>query len=117
MDVNEAIQAHAHWKGKLAAYIAKPNHSLNADSLSRDNECELGKWLYGEGRKQSGWAGYAQLISDHARFHKAAGEIVRKADAGERMEESVSLGGKSEYSSASSAVVGSLMKLMREIGK
>lgn len=116
MDVDQAIHAHVGWKGKLAAYIAKPDHSLSPDSFSRDSECELGKWLHGEGRKQSGWPGFAQLVSDHAKFHKAAAEIVKQADSGRQMKESVSLGSKSEYSVASNAVVGALMKLKHHLG-
>ena len=115
LDIKQAIDVHVRWKQKLTAYVAKPDRSLNAVALSQDNQCELGKWLHGEGQKQSNWAGYAQLVSEHARFHKAASAVVKNADAGQRMTESVSLGGSSEYSTASNTVVTMLMKMMREV--
>jgi len=53
-------------------------------------------------------------MADHARFHRAAGEIIRKADAGQIKSEDLALGTKSDYAAASSAVVTSLMKIQRQ---
>lgn len=53
MNFQEAITAHTQWKMKLASYIAKPDHSLNASELGMDNKCLLGQWLHGEGHKHS----------------------------------------------------------------
>jgi len=113
MDFQQAIHVHVSWKSKLAAYIAKPDHSLNPATVSQETNCELGKWLKGEGAKFAKSAEFATLVSDHARFHKAAGEIIRKADAGQKVSEEVCLGSKSEYATASNTVVGSLMKMAK----
>ena len=43
MDFNRAIQVHARWKGRLAAYIVKPDRSLDANATSRDDRCDLGQ--------------------------------------------------------------------------
>jgi hypothetical protein len=115
MDFDSAIHAHASWKSKLACYIAKPDHSLNAATLSADNQCELGRWLQGEGRKYAALPEFKQLVVDHAHFHKAAGEVVRKADSGERVGDEIALGAKSEYALASGSVVATLMKMKAKV--
>jgi len=114
IDFANAIDVHVKWRAKLAAYIANPDQSLSVATVGKDNNCELGKWLHGEGRKFAGMPAYAQVMADHARFHRAAGEIIRKADAGQIKSEDLALGTKSDYAAASSAVVTSLMKIQRQ---
>ncbi len=115
MDINAAIQAHVNWKTKLAIYIANPDHSLKVSEVSQHEQCELGRWLNGEGRKFAALPEFTQLAADHARFHHAAAEIIRKADSGERVQEDIALGARSEYAAASNAVVTSLMKIKSKI--
>jgi len=111
MNFDRAVEAHAKWKAKLARYIARPDRSLNADETAKDDRCELGQWLHGKGQRFGNLAEFAQLVRDHAHFHAAAGEIIRKADAGQISGEAVALGGASEYARVSTAVVESLMKI------
>ena len=111
MDFQQAIQAHVDWKIKLASYLARPDHSLNAATVSQESGCELGRWLKGEGRKYAASPEFVKLVADHARFHMAASEVIRKADSGQRVAEEVALGARSEYASASNAVVAALMKM------
>jgi methyl-accepting chemotaxis protein len=113
MDFDQAISCHVQWKSKLAAYVAKPDHSLNAAAISRDSDCELGKWLSGEGQKYSRMPEFRKLVADHAHFHAAAADVVRKADAGRHASEEVALGSKSAYAAASNAVVTALMHMKK----
>jgi hypothetical protein len=115
MNFNQAIEAHVNWKSKLAKYIAKPNHTLNAATVSQEANCDLGKWLKGEGARFATTPEFTALIQDHARFHKAAGEIIQRADAGQCVSEEIALGARSEYASASNAVVGSLMRMKMKV--
>ncbi len=115
MDLDNAISVHVQWKSKLTAFIARPDNSLNADSVAKENQCELGQWLYGEGRAHSKLPEFAKVASDHQRFHKAAGEVIRKAQSGVNMTEEVALGAKSEYAAASNAVVGSLLSMKKKL--
>ena len=115
IDFAHAIEAHAKWKKKLAAYIAHPDHSLNAETTSKDNACPLGKWLHGEGRQYANLLEFKRAVDDHARFHAAAGAIIRKADSGQRLIDEVALGGKSEFATASQAVVTALMQLKKKL--
>ena len=111
MDFNDAIKAHSSWKMKLSAYIRKPDGSLKVVDVEPDNKCELGKWIYGEGAKHSTMLEYGTLKTEHAKFHKCAAAVVKKADSGQNVSEEVALGGSSDFSQASSAVVSAIMKM------
>lgn len=113
MNFEDAIQAHGSWKLKLATYIRKPDGKYKATDVERDNVCELGCWLHGDGRRLASLSEYQALKASHARFHKAAGEIIRKADAGENMSDQVSLGANSAYAAASKEVVNAIMAMRR----
>lgn len=114
MDFDGAIKAHSAWKMKLSQYLAKPDGSLKPADIQQDNKCDLGKWIYGEGAEFSTLSEYNTLKTEHATFHKCAAEVVRKADSGQSVSEEVALGSKSEFATASSAVVGAIMSMRRK---
>lgn len=111
MDFDEAIKAHAAWKLKLSTYLKKPDGSLKPVDVEVDNKCNLGQWIYGEGSKLSNFSEYATLKNEHNKFHKAAAEVIRKADRGESITDEIALGSKSAFGSASSAVVSAIMSM------
>ena len=115
MEFDQAIAAHAAWKSKLAKYLKNPDHSLEPSKVAADDQCELGKWIAGEGRKFTKLPEFATVKSDHARFHKAAASVVQRADAGQNVSEEVVLGGKSEFAMASASVVRSIMALKAKV--
>jgi hypothetical protein len=100
---------------KLAAYLKAPDRSLNAAEIGQDNKCELGRWIEANRAAHSALPEFATLKKEHTRFHRAAGDVVRRADAGERVTEEVALGAKSEYASASGAVVSALMAISKKV--
>jgi len=79
--------------------------------LKSPRQCELGKWLRGEGQKYTKSPEFAKLFADHTHFHKAAGEVARKADSGQQ----VTLGSHSEFATASAALVKSLMAMKSKL--
>ena len=96
MDFDSAVKAHSAWKQKLANYIEEPDGSLEAGLVSRDDRCELGQWLHGEGRSQSSTT-YEDLLTAHAGFHRCAGDLVDRINRGDRVDPEVSLGATSEF--------------------
>jgi hypothetical protein len=116
MEFDQAIAAHAAWKSKLAKYLKNPDHSLEPSKVAADDQCELGKWIAGEGRKFTKLPEFATVKSDHARFHKVAADIVQRANSGQQVAEEVALGAKSEFATASSSVVRSIMALKAKVG-
>lgn len=117
MNFNDAVKAHAAWKFKLSDYIRKPDRSLSADHVCKDNQCELGKWIYSEGLSYNTLPEYTHLKTEHARFHKAAGDIIRQADSGANVTDAIALGGDSEFSKASTAVVSAIMAMQSKVTK
>lgn len=115
MDFNEAIAAHSAWKTKLKTYLKNPDRSLKAADIEVDNKCVLGQWIYGEGKKWSSTAGYSELKTEHAKFHKAAADIVRRADSGQSVCEEVTIGAASDFGTASAAVVRHIVRMREKV--
>ena len=112
MNFDDAIAAHSGWKMKLASYVRKPNGSLKTANIEPDNKCPLGQWIHGEGAKYNNTHPEFRVLKlEHARFHRAAAEVVRKADSGQNVTEEIALGAKSEFARTSAAVVTSIMKM------
>lgn len=114
MDLNNAIQAHAEWKVKLRAAIAK-KEKMDDTKLSKDNVCSLGQWLHGEGKGPYGrLASYARCVEEHAKFHRCAGDVARTINAGRLSEAEAMLGHGTPYSGASNAVALAVTALKKE---
>jgi methyl-accepting chemotaxis protein len=114
MNFDDAIKAHAEWKMRLASYLRNPDRSLDPNSVCKDNQCALGKWIYGEGSVHRHLPEYAALKRGHAEFHRAAADIIRRADRGEKVQEEVMLGSKSGYAQLSSSVIQAIMSMRQK---
>ncbi len=90
---------------KLSAYIKNPDDSLNPETVCKDDQCALGKWIYGEGSTYSNEAEFGMLKTAHANFHKEAANIVRRAKNGEKVTDEIALGAKSKFAEFSTQVV------------
>jgi hypothetical protein len=115
MKFDEAIQAHAAWKIKLTTYIRKPDGVLKSANVRVDDKCALGQWLHGDGKKHASLAEYGTLISEHARFHRAAGDVIDRADKGLETNGDQALNLDSEYGVASRSVVKSIKNLQKKV--
>lgn len=115
MDLCNAIQKHAEWKFKFRNAI-HANETLDAAAISKDNNCEVGKWLYGEAKTLYGRRPiHAKCLAAHAAFHVEAGKVAvavnaKKVDETERM-----LSAGSGFSEASKKVGVALIELKVEI--
>lgn len=113
MDFDQAMATHTKWKVRLAHYLAKHDGSLEPNQVALDNQCELGKWIYGEGARHRGLPEYTKLKNAHQRFHKAAAAIVERANEGFSVAEQIQLGACSAFTQASSAVVMALVGMKK----
>jgi methyl-accepting chemotaxis protein len=69
--------AHLNWKARLsqaAAGILK--ETLDPSAISRDDVCEMGRWIHGAGRSLEGHPLYPDLVRQHAAFHQCAGKVA-----------------------------------------
>ncbi|HEX5786131.1 MAG TPA: methyl-accepting chemotaxis protein [Burkholderiaceae bacterium] len=75
IDVDAIIDAHRQWKVKLRDAI-ETHATVDTATLSRDDCCALGKWIYGDGGSRLGHnASFTQLIERHKVFHHVAGQV------------------------------------------
>lgn len=76
MNLDTAIAAHAQWKIKFRKAI-DGKEQLDNRTICRDDCCELGKWLHGEGKRRHGASGEFQtLMLRHKAFHTEAGKVA-----------------------------------------
>jgi hypothetical protein len=113
MNFDEAIKAHSAWKTKLSGYLSKPDGSLQPNEVQSDSHCPLGQWIHGEGLKLASEPAFGALKTEHAAFHKATAEVVRKANAGQAVGQETALGAHSDFARASQAVVKAIMAMQR----
>lgn len=117
MDLNMAIQKHAEWKYKFRTAMTTLE-PMDVATISKDNCCEIGKWLHGEAKASHGHlGGYAKCLSAHAAFHIEAGKIAalinsHKTDEAERM-----LASGTPYHEASKRVGVAIIELKNAIGR
>jgi hypothetical protein len=114
INLDNAIQAHADWRNKLRSASTK-HEQLDAETIGRDDCCEMGKWLHGMGgSKYGGKPTFVDLITGHKTFHIEAGKVARAVNQGganvERM-----LDSGTPFSSASNEVGRLIVQLKREL--
>ena len=81
MKLDNAILAHHVWKNKLRAAIASKSQ-LDVDSFSRDDCCDIGQWLYGEGiALHASKPEFSGLLEKHKAFHVEAGKVATQINA------------------------------------
>ncbi|MDO9165485.1 MAG: methyl-accepting chemotaxis protein, partial [Rhodoferax sp.] len=104
INLDNAIQAHAEWRTKLRS-AATRQEKLDAETISRDDCCELGKWVHGAGQsKFGGKPTFVDLIHAHQEFHKEAGKVARAVNQGAGAGAEKMLESGTSFSRASSEV-------------
>ena len=115
INLDNAIQAHANWRAKLRTAVAQ-KETLDADTVSRDDCCELGKWLHGAGSSQyGGKPSFVQLLESHRQFHQEAGKVARLINQGAYSEAEKQLESNTGFSNASQKVGAAVIQLAKEL--
>jgi len=114
MDFEKAIAAHANWKVKLRTAL-ESGSQLDAGAICSDKNCDLGRWLHGDGKRAFGASPtFLKCVEAHATFHREAGAaaeaINRRDDRAESM-----LGMGSRFGEASMDVAVALRRLRKEV--
>jgi hypothetical protein len=84
LDFRTAINAHMRWKIRLRAVIdGRSDEAIDPETLARDDQCPLGKWLHGSGGAQFRELPlFAELTDQHAEFHLHAASVLEQAQQG-----------------------------------
>ncbi len=91
---------------------------MDAASISRDNNCELGKWLHGEAKLlHAHCKAYAKCVTGHAEFHVEAGKVAVTVNAQRKEEAKRMLGADSAFTDVSKRVSVALIELQNEVGR
>lgn len=116
MDLNQAIQKHAEWKFKFRE--ALHNHTtMDAATIGKDNNCELGKWLHGEAKALHGAKpAYTRCLAAHAAFHAEAGKVAAQVSAGKAEKVEQMLAADAPFADASKKVGVAVIELQSAIG-
>lgn len=83
--IDEALQAHTIWKTKLRGAVKTGRLPKPARDIACDDQCGFGKWLI---RLKSdpdvtGKEGYRLVAEAHTAFHRVAGDVASKVEAGQ----------------------------------
>ncbi|MCC6537354.1 MAG: CZB domain-containing protein [Bryobacterales bacterium] len=116
MVFDEVIVAHSNWKKRFVAHI-EGREKLAADVVAKDNACEFGKWLNGEGQAHAARAEFKTAREAHTEFHRKAAAALNQAARASNKEEALTLVGlRSDYSRASANCVTALTALRDAVG-
>lgn len=113
-----AIEVHMKWKARLESYIqGTTQEDLQVDAISRDDQCQLGTWIYGAGNTQYGTLDtFAEMKAQHAHFHICAGKVLATAKEG-HTQEALHMLAHGDYLRASERIKMLLAKLYVQIAE
>lgn len=116
LDFVAAIEAHRAWKERLSDYvIGTSNEILDHSIICRDDQCALGKWIYGPGITFTGHLPmFHQLKAHHAKFHICAAQIVDLVQRNQK-EQAANTLLEGEFSKSSRDVQSLLSKIYMEM--
>lgn len=110
-EIQSAIAMHSMWKARLDNCIETGEFDTPVHVVEMDNQCYLGKWLYGESIpsaiRQS--EAYQTVKESHARFHQVAAKVVELALEGNKEEAYRLMSGNGEYTKATTDLVNKMM--------
>jgi Chemoreceptor zinc-binding domain len=90
---------------------------MDAATISTDNCCDLGKWLYGDAKSQYGHlASYRDCVAKHKTFHIEAGKIAAAINAKRYAEAEAMIAPSSPYFAVSNLTGIAIMHLEKEAG-
>jgi len=102
-EIEQAIGAHGMWKARLRQAIDTGKFDTPVATVSTDNQCAFGKWLYGPTvtAQDKTSAKYKTVQTLHAAFHKVAARVAELAVAGKKAEADKLMAQGGEFASAS----------------
>ena len=117
LDVMGAIEAHIRWKVRLESYISgEGEEELDPDVVGKDDQCALGKWIYGPGgAKYDSLPVFQSLKETHTGFHQCAAQVIQSVDEGD-VDKAGEILSRGCYAKYSNKVKAELARLSIELG-
>ncbi|TKB34245.1 MAG: hypothetical protein E8D51_04470 [Nitrospira sp.] len=110
--ITTAIGAHGKWKTKFREFM-DGKLELDAATVQKNNVCDFGKWLEGDGKQALVAGDYQQIHRLHTEFHSKAASVISMKKTGDvaGAEKALALGGA--FTDAS----GALTRVMMDVSK
>lgn len=108
------FRAHAEWMAELREFIYG-NGDMEPERVARDDQCELGEWLYGEGKRYRHLEEYDNARQIHAALHRHAAHVVILVRIGRRTEAAAHVAPGGKLRKMSAALVKAFSRLNRRI--
>ena len=108
--LKNALSAHSAWTSRLRAAIGSRKLDIPVSTIRTDNQCQFGKWLYGEylSKDEKQTENYRSVKQLHAQFHQAAATVAQLAISGQREAAEKAMSPASDYGRVSSAFTAAL---------
>jgi hypothetical protein len=85
--IDSAVSAHTNWFIKLRMAINEGQSQFSPENVRPDNNCEFGKWLYGDfPSKAKSTPLFLEIKTLHGEFHREAARILELALQGKKSE-------------------------------
>ena len=116
MNLDEAVKKHIEWRAKFRLAIVK-KEQMDAATISKDNCCEVGKWLHGEGKSRWGSKPeFLRALDKHKAFHAEAGKVAQLINAQKYPEADAAIGNGTAFENISKEVSTALILLKKAAG-
>jgi methyl-accepting chemotaxis protein len=109
--IAKAIKAHVNWKIRLIAYF-NGEKRIDRGEAAAEDKCELGRWIYSEGKRLSGKPEFEALKAKHRAFHEAVGRVIDLHDKGDEVAARASIE-RGDFASASEGCVAAINGIER----
>ena len=113
--IEEALESHVQWKKRLKSAIVSGKSEFNIGTISKDNVCQFGQWLYTVSQEEMKTEEFKKVQELHAEFHKVAGDILSLALAGKKEDAIAQLEFKSAYERVTGRLVFALKSWEKKI--
>ena len=115
--LDEAVAAHTNFKLRLRGFC-HGTEKMDPAVVGRDDQCAMGKWIYGDGAKYESHPECGTVKTEHAQFHKCAGEVAQAvADGNSHAAERMLDDERSKYNQASTTTVRAILKFKKHMEK
>jgi CBS domain-containing protein len=112
---NDAIEAHVQWKLALKQYVEEGSSFKEISEVRDSHACDLGRWIDREGVKYNRLLSFESMCAAHEEFHRAAAEVVRQRNSGNRTVATELLKPDGDYSHTSVRLVRALMDCSKDL--
>ena len=118
LNFHSVILSHQNWKTRFRAMIESGiAEALNPEVIAQDNQCAVGKWIYGPAKEKYGdHPLYEKLRADHAFFHTCASRVLVMILRGEKQKALQEME-KGAYARASNDVIMDLAMFYKVVTK